>query len=117
MKGHILQTMILRLLWHRDRNAILNGTREAPIQDASRLLRFYADYSAHTSQRWKAFVDIQKSLTEKGISSFMIYPATLKIILTVSNAASLLGWMQRSFYKGLNMGSRQRGQQLVNKWR
>lgn len=82
-KGNIPQTMILRLLRHGDRNAILNGAREAtknaPIQDA--LLRFHADYSAHTSQRWKAFAGVQKSLREKGISSFLIYPATLKITL------------------------------------
>lgn len=84
-KGNTPQTMILRLLRHGDRNAILNGAREAtkhaPIQDAGRSLRFYADYSAHTSQRRKAFAGVQKSLREKGISSFIIYPATLKITL------------------------------------
>lgn len=83
-KGNIPQTMILRLLRHRNRSAILNGAREAkknpPIQDAGKSLRFYAD-SAHTSQRRKAFAGVQKSLREKGISSFMIYPATLKITL------------------------------------
>lgn len=77
--------MILRLLRHGDHNAILNGAREAsknaPIQDAGKSLRFYADYSAHTSQRRKAFVGVQKYLREKGISSFMICPATLKITL------------------------------------
>ncbi|GLD62778.1 uncharacterized protein AKAME5_001445800 [Lates japonicus] len=57
-KGNIPQSMILRLLRHGDCNAILNGAREvtknAPIQDASRSLCFYADYSAHMSQHRKA---------------------------------------------------------------
>lgn len=81
-KGNIPQTMIVRLLQHGDRNAILNGAREAsknaPIQDAGKSLCFYADYSAHTSQRQKAFVGVQKYLCEKGIPSFIIYPATLE---------------------------------------
>lgn len=92
VKGSIPQTMILKLLRHGDRNAILKGAREtsktAPIQDAGKSLRFYADYSAHTSQRRKSFVGVQKYLREEGIPSFMIYPATLKITL---------GGEQRSF--------------------
>lgn len=75
-KGNIPQTMILRLFRHGDCNALLNGaweaSKNAPIQDAGKLLRFYADYSAHKSQRWKAFVGVQKYLCEKGIPSFVI---------------------------------------------
>lgn len=84
-RGDFPETMILRLLRHGDRTAILNGARAAakngPIQHAGSTLRFYADYSAQTSQRRKAFSGIQKKLREKGIMSFLIYPATLRISL------------------------------------
>lgn len=84
-RGDFPETMILRLFRHADRTAILNGARPAerngPIQHAGNTLRFYADYSSQTSQRRKAFSGIQKKLREKGIMSFLIYPATLRISL------------------------------------
>uniref|UniRef100_A0A3B3HR26 Uncharacterized protein n=1 Tax=Oryzias latipes TaxID=8090 RepID=A0A3B3HR26_ORYLA len=65
-RGDFPETMILRLFRHADRTAILNGARPAerngPIQHAGNTLRFYADYSAQTSQRRKAFSGIQKKL-------------------------------------------------------
>ena len=52
-------TMIFKVLRYQDRNAILQGAREArkkaPMQDAGRTIRFYADYSAFTSERRKAY--------------------------------------------------------------
>uniref|UniRef100_A0A8C7X7K5 Uncharacterized protein n=1 Tax=Oryzias sinensis TaxID=183150 RepID=A0A8C7X7K5_9TELE len=84
-RAHRVQTMILRLFRHADRTAILNGARAAarngPIQHAGNTPRFYADYSAQMSQRRKAFSRIQKKLRGKGIMSFLIYPATLRISL------------------------------------
>ena len=82
-RENVPPTMILRLLRHNDRNDILNGAREAtkngPILDEGRALRFYADYSAHTNQRRQAFYGVQKALRERGTPAFLIYPATLRV--------------------------------------
>lgn len=76
-------TLIFRVLRHGDRNAILQGAREArrnaPIQDAGKTIRFYADYSAFTNGRRREFAAVQKELHERGVPAFLLYPATLKM--------------------------------------
>lgn len=78
-------TMIFKVLRYQDRNAILQGAREArknaPIQDAGRTIRFYADYSAFTSEKRKAYGEVMKELYERGIPAFLIYPATLRMTI------------------------------------
>lgn len=78
-------TMIFKVLRYQDRNAILQGAREArkkaPIQDAGKTIRFYADYSAFTSERRKAYGEVMKELYERGIPAFLIYPATLRMTM------------------------------------
>lgn len=79
------RTMIFRVLRYQDRQAILQGAREARkkeptgIQDARKTLRFYADYSAFTVQRRQAFAGPQKELHARGIPNFLIYPAILRV--------------------------------------
>jgi len=57
-------TMIFKVLRYQDRNTILQGACEtrknAPIQDAGRTIRFYADYSAFTSERRKAYGEVMR---------------------------------------------------------
>lgn len=74
------RTMILRLLRYPDRQAILQGARKVKptLPDGTRL-EFYADYSSGTSRRRNAFKSARARLRQKGIDSFLIYPATLRI--------------------------------------
>ncbi|KAI3361658.1 hypothetical protein L3Q82_002025 [Scortum barcoo] len=78
-------TMIFKVLRYQDRNIILQGAREArkkaPIQDAGRTIRFYADYSAFTSERRNAYGEVMKEVYERGIPAFLIYPATLRMTI------------------------------------
>lgn len=77
------KTMIFKVLRYQDRQTILQGARKAtekgPILDAGKTLRFFADYSAFTSQKRKVYVGIRKELQTRGIQSFLIYPATLRV--------------------------------------
>lgn len=77
------RTMIFRCLRYQDRHTILQGAREAqrkgPIRDEQAILRFKPDYSAFTIQRRQEFVGAQRKLHARGISNFLIYPATLRV--------------------------------------
>ncbi|RXN16552.1 LINE-1 type transposase domain-containing 1 [Labeo rohita] len=79
--GH---TMIFKVLRYQDRQAILDGAREVskrgPVLDGENSLRSFADYSAHTSQKWRSFADTRKELRAAGIQSFLIYPAILRVM-------------------------------------
>lgn len=70
-------TLILKLLRFQDRNAILKGARAAGqiIHKGSSLL-FFPDYSNQTAMKRHEMIQSRKRL---GISSFMIYPATIKV--------------------------------------
>lgn len=78
------RTMIFKVLRYQDRQSILDGARElskrGPILDGENWLKFYADYSAYTSQRRRSFADTRKELRASGIQSFLIYPATLSVM-------------------------------------
>ena len=91
-------TMIFKLLRYQDRNAILQGAREArknaPIQDEGRNIRFYADYSAFTNDRRRAYAEVMKELHERRIPGFLIYPATLR--MTVKGAQRTFGSAQEA---------------------
>ncbi len=75
-------TMIFKVLRYRDRNAILQGARKArkraPIQDAGRNIRFYANCSTITKERRTVYADVMKELYERGIPVFLNYLATLR---------------------------------------
>lgn len=76
-------TMIFKALRFQDREAILRGAREArkngAIQDQGKVIRFYADFSAHTNEKRRAYADVMKELRERNIAAFLIYPAILKM--------------------------------------
>lgn len=76
--------MIFKVLRYQDRQSILDGARElskrGPILDGENRLKFFADYSAYTSQRRRSFADTRKELRASGIQSFLIYPATLRVM-------------------------------------
>ncbi|KAM4595945.1 thyroid peroxidase-like, partial [Polymixia lowei] len=82
-------TMIFKVLRYQDRSAILQGACEArkkvPIQDAGKTIWFYLDYSAFTNERRKAYADMIKELYKRGIPTFLIYPATLKMMFNGYN--------------------------------
>lgn len=78
------RTLIFKVLRYKDRQAILQGAREAkknnkPIQDNGKELMFFADYSNYTAQKRKAYGTVQKELRARGIPSFLIYPAILRV--------------------------------------
>ncbi|KAI4799947.1 hypothetical protein KUCAC02_016485 [Chaenocephalus aceratus] len=62
--------------------AILREARKHPPSIGNRALRFAADFSDYTAKRRRAF---SRALArEKGTDAFLIYPATLKIIMSYS---------------------------------
>ncbi len=74
------RTFIFKMLRYRDRNAILNGARTAgQILHMGALLLFFPDYSTHTASKRRAMASARKKLTQLGISSFVVYPAVVKV--------------------------------------
>ena len=73
-------TMIFRLLHFPDRQAILEGARNAKpaLSDGTRLL-FFADYSPGTTKARRSFKDIRAKLWQQGIETKLVYPAVLKV--------------------------------------
>lgn len=76
----IPRTMVFRLLRYTDRQAILEGARKAkPTLPDGTQLRFFADYSSGTTQERQAYKEIRTKLRQKGIESFLLYPAILRV--------------------------------------
>lgn len=74
------RTFIFKLLRYQDRNAILNEARAAgQILHMGTLLLFFPDYSTHTSAKRRAMSSARKKLTQLGITSFLLYPAVVKV--------------------------------------
>lgn len=83
------RTLIFKLLRFQDRNVILKGARSAgPILHKSSSLLFFPDYSNQTAMKRREMNQARKKLTQLGIPSFMIYPATIKV--TYRGSTSLL---------------------------
>ncbi|XP_042566255.1 uncharacterized protein LOC122133667 [Clupea harengus] len=75
------RTMNFRVLRYQDRQAILQGARRAkPKLQNGTPLEFYADYSTKTTQTRNKLKSIRSKLRQRGIKSFLIYPAILKVI-------------------------------------
>lgn len=75
------RTIIFKLLRYPDRNAILNGARGAgQILHQGTPLLFFPDYSTHTATKRREMTSARKKLIQKGISSFLLYPALVKVI-------------------------------------
>ncbi|KAL6462649.1 hypothetical protein MHYP_G00290710 [Metynnis hypsauchen] len=63
-----------------DQNAILKGAcTEGPIQHKGRQLQFFPDYSTVTANKRRAMAQARKKRTQIGVSSFMLYPAAIKV--------------------------------------
>ncbi|XP_072125779.1 serine/threonine-protein phosphatase 2A 65 kDa regulatory subunit A beta isoform-like [Mobula birostris] len=76
------RTMVFRLLGYTDRQAILEGARKAkPTLPDGTQLQFFADYSPGTMQERQGYKEIRAKLRQKGIDSFLIYPAILKVTI------------------------------------
>ncbi|XP_059802220.1 uncharacterized protein LOC132378920 [Hypanus sabinus] len=74
------QTMIFRLLRYTDQQAILEGARKAkPILPDGTQLQFFTDYSPGMMQEWQGYKEIRTKLRQKGIDSFLIYLAILRV--------------------------------------
>ncbi len=74
------RTFVFKMLRYRDRNAILNGARNAgQILHIGAALLFFPDYSTHTASKRRAMASARKKLTQLGISSFVVYPAVVKV--------------------------------------
>ncbi len=72
--------MIFRLLRYTDRQAVLEGVRKAkPTLLDGTLLQFFADYSPGTTQERQEYKDIRTKLRQRGIDSFLLYPAILRV--------------------------------------
>lgn len=77
------RTVIFRLLRWQDRDAILSAARKRgpPIRHSNSNLLFFADYSASTTMKRKAFNTAMKMAHERDLRPFLVYPATLKLRL------------------------------------
>ncbi len=72
--------MIFRLLHHADWQAILEGARKAnPLLPDGTKLQFFADFSPGTVREHQAYREIRAKLRQKGIDSYLVYPAILKV--------------------------------------
>lgn len=73
-----LRTLIFKLLRFQDRNAILKRARAAgQILHKGNSLLYFPDYSNQTAMKRHKINQSRKRLTQ--LSSFMIYPATIKV--------------------------------------
>lgn len=73
------RTLIFSSLRCTTREAILRAARKEPPSVDGRQLRFYPDYSAHTLQCRRAFSQALNLAKEKGLETFLCYPASLKV--------------------------------------
>ncbi|KAL1252542.1 hypothetical protein QQF64_017235 [Cirrhinus molitorella] len=66
-----------------DRELILRAARlHAPVKSSDgATLSFFPDFSPVTAKRRSAFASVRKEMREVGIQNFLLYPATLKVIL------------------------------------
>ncbi|ROL43674.1 hypothetical protein DPX16_0318 [Anabarilius grahami] len=77
------QVFIFKLLTYTDRELILLAARlHAPVKTSDgATLSFFPDFSLVTTKRRSAFVPVRKEMREAGIQNFLLYPATLLVIL------------------------------------
>lgn len=76
----IPRTFIIKMLRYQDQNAILNGARaDGQILHNGSPLLFFPDYSTHTASKRRAMTLARKKLTQSGITSFLLYPAVVKV--------------------------------------
>lgn len=77
------RVFIFKLLRYTDRELILRAARlHAPVKTSDgATLSFFPDFSPATAKRRSAFAPVRKEMREAGIQNFLLYPATLKVIL------------------------------------
>uniref|UniRef100_A0A673M3B3 L1 transposable element RRM domain-containing protein n=1 Tax=Sinocyclocheilus rhinocerous TaxID=307959 RepID=A0A673M3B3_9TELE len=77
------RVFLFKLLRYTDRELILQAARlHAPVKTSDRaMLSFFPDFFPVTAKRRSAFAPVRKEMREAGIQNFLIYPATLKVIL------------------------------------
>ncbi|ROL42273.1 LINE-1 type transposase domain-containing protein 1 [Anabarilius grahami] len=76
------QVFIFKLLRYTDREIILRAARLHALVKTSdgATLSFFPDFFPATAKR-SAFAPVRKEMREAGIQNFLLYPATLKVIL------------------------------------
>ncbi|KAL1282855.1 hypothetical protein QQF64_001658 [Cirrhinus molitorella] len=77
------RVFLFKLLRYMDRELILRAARlHAPVKSSDgATLSFFPDFSPVTAKRRSAFASVRKEMREVGIQNFLLYPATLKVIL------------------------------------
>lgn len=75
------RVVIFKLLRFHDRDIILREARKhGPIRlDDGGFLSFFPDYSPTTAKKRSAFTTVRRELKDKGVQTFLQYPATLKV--------------------------------------
>ncbi|KAK5862993.1 hypothetical protein PBY51_000056 [Eleginops maclovinus] len=73
------RTVIFRLLRDADRQDILQGAHRVKPKHDNAALFFFPDYSPQTSAKRREFTPVIDRLNDRGIRSFLQYPATLKV--------------------------------------
>ncbi len=93
------RVFIFKLLRYTDRELILRAARlYAPVKTSDRAtLSFYPDFSPVTTKR-SAFAPIRKEMREAGIQNFLLYPATLKVILNQGEPKMLYSQKKQEFF-------------------
>ncbi|KAL1258001.1 hypothetical protein QQF64_011245 [Cirrhinus molitorella] len=77
------RVFLFKLLRYTDRELILRAARlHAPVKTSDgATLSFFPDFSPVTAKRSGAFASVRKEMREVGIQNFLLYPATLKVVL------------------------------------
>lgn len=77
------RVFLFKLLRYNDRNLILNeARRHGPVKtNDGAMLSFFPDFSPATAKKRSSFTVIKKELKDAGLQNFLLYPATLKIVL------------------------------------
>lgn len=74
------RTVLLKLLRFTDRDKILAAARKTTIEVDGSAIRFSPDYSKQTFARRLAFSGVMDTLQKFGLRTFLLYPATLKVM-------------------------------------
>ncbi|KAL0150122.1 hypothetical protein M9458_054549 [Cirrhinus mrigala] len=101
------RVFLFKLLRYTDRELILRAARlHAPVKtpDGS-TLSFFPDFSPVTTKRRSAFAPIRKEMREAGIQNFLLYPATLKVILNQGEPKMLYSPEEARVFLGAHSSS------------
>jgi len=73
------RTFICKMLRSTDRGKLLKASRSSPVTVAGKELHFAADYNNYTARRRREYGPFIEKAKKQGFSTFLLYPAKLKL--------------------------------------